>query len=88
MLDLADVNARPEYIALRDQMIKTAEAFLLVFSITSRRSFELISTLREEVLQIKELESVPMMVVGTKCDLEEERAVAKTGMLSELDPRE
>ena len=66
--------------ALREQYIRTGEGFLLVYSITSRHSIEEISSFHQRVLQIKEQDSVPIIVVANKCDLESERVVSINGM--------
>lgn len=55
--------------------MRTGEGFLLVYAITSRSSFDEISTFREQILRVKDKESVPMVLVGNKADLEDERQV-------------
>lgn len=58
-----------------------AEGFVLVYSITDRGSFEEISLFYERILREKQKEpgSVPVVIVGNKCDLESERQVATSG---------
>ena len=65
--------------ALWEQYIRTGEGFLLVYSITSRQSFEEISTFYQRVLNLKVMNSFPIMVVASKCDLEHERVVGING---------
>lgn len=55
--------------------MRMGQGFLLVYSITSRSSFEELSVLREQILRVKDVESVPMVISGNKVDLEEERQV-------------
>lgn len=57
--------------------MKTGQGFLLVFSITSMSSLYELAELREQIRQIKEDDSVPMVLVGNKSDLEEDRAVPR-----------
>ena len=57
--------------------MKTGQGFLLVFSITSLSSLNELSELREQIIRIKDDERVPMVLVGNKCDLEEDRAVSR-----------
>jgi Ras-related protein Rap-1B len=57
--------------------MKTGQGFLLVFSITSMSSLYELTELREQIRRIKEDDSVPMVLVGNKSDLEEDRAVAR-----------
>jgi len=75
MLDILDTAGQEEYSVMRDQYINSGQGFLLVYSITSRRSFETIGEMREKILQVKEKEQFPMVLVGNKCDLDKERKV-------------
>eukprot|EP00456_Euglypha_rotunda_P041426 TRINITY_DN3214_c0_g1_i15.p1 TRINITY_DN3214_c0_g1~~TRINITY_DN3214_c0_g1_i15.p1 ORF type:complete len:174 (+),score=29.66 TRINITY_DN3214_c0_g1_i15:93-614(+) len=76
-LDILDTAGQEEYSALRDQWVREGKAFLLVFSVTSRQSFEEIPNFRERILLVNEDEIVPMVLVGNKIDLESERKVTK-----------
>jgi len=40
LLDVLDTAGQEEYSAMREQYMRTGEGFLLVYSITSRNSFE------------------------------------------------
>jgi len=67
------------YSAMREQYMRTGEGFLLVYSITSRNSFEEISTFHQQILRVKDKDSFPVIVVANKCDLEFERQVGMNG---------
>ena len=67
--------------AMREQYMRTGEGFLLVYSITSRNSFEEISTFHQQILRVKDRDSFPVIVVANKCDLEYERQVGMNGTL-------
>jgi len=69
----------PDYSAMREQYMRTGEGFLLVYSITSRNSFEEISTFHQQILRVKDKDSFPVIVVANKCDLEFERQVGMNG---------
>ncbi|KIM59311.1 hypothetical protein SCLCIDRAFT_126437, partial [Scleroderma citrinum Foug A] len=75
LFDVLDPPGQEEYGALREEYMRTGEGFLLVYSITSRDSFEQISTFYQEILRIKGLDSFPAIVVANKCDLEHDRQV-------------
>jgi len=60
---------------MREQYMRTGEGFLLVYSITSRNSFEEISTFHQQILRVKDRDTFPVIVVANKCDLEYERQV-------------
>ncbi|OJA16402.1 hypothetical protein AZE42_05509 [Rhizopogon vesiculosus] len=73
LLDVLDTAGQEEYGAMREQYMRTGEGFLLVYSITSRDSFEEISTFHQQILRVKDQDSFPVIVVANKCDLEYER---------------
>ncbi|KAI9795652.1 MAG: Ras GTPase [Piccolia ochrophora] len=77
LLDVLDTAGQEEYSAMREQYMRTGEGFLLVYSITSRQSFEEIMTFQQQILRVKDKDYFPIIVVGNKCDLESERQVAK-----------
>ena len=79
LLDVLDTAGQEEYSAMREQYMRTGEGFLLVYSITSRQSFEEITTFQQQILRVKDKDYFPMVVVGNKCDLEGEREVPKAG---------
>eukprot|EP01104_Vermistella_antarctica_P019428 TRINITY_DN75_c0_g1_i1.p1 TRINITY_DN75_c0_g1~~TRINITY_DN75_c0_g1_i1.p1 ORF type:complete len:207 (+),score=68.99 TRINITY_DN75_c0_g1_i1:60-623(+) len=75
LLDILDTAGQEEYSAMRDQYMRTGQGFLCVYAITSRSSFDEITSFREQILRVKDEDKVPMVVVGNKSDLEEERQV-------------
>lgn len=76
LLDILDTAGQEEYSAMRDQYMRTGQGFLLVYSITSRSSFDEIASFREQILRVKDKDFVPMVIVGNKVDLENERMVS------------
>ncbi|POV99298.1 hypothetical protein PSHT_13605 [Puccinia striiformis] len=54
LLDVLDTAGQEEYSAMREQYMRTGEGFLLVYSITSRNSFEEISTFHQQILRVKD----------------------------------
>jgi GTPase KRas protein len=59
--------------------MRPGEGFLLVYDITSRSSFQELDLFYEQILRVKDKDYFPMIVVGTKCDLEYERQVETSG---------
>ena len=51
------------------------QGFLMVYSITSRSSFDEITSFREQILRVKDADKAPMVLVANKSDLENERQV-------------
>ena len=80
LLDVLDTAGQEEYSAMREQYMRTGEGFLLVYSITSRQSFEEIQVFQQQILRVKDKDYFPIIIVGNKCDLEGEREVTKLGM--------
>ncbi|KAL7894962.1 ras-GTPase RSR1 [Trichoderma sp. SZMC 28014] len=77
ILEILDTAGTEQFVAMRDLYMKTGQGFLLVFSITSPSSLSELENLREEILRIKDEESVPMVIVGNKADLEEGRGLPR-----------
>lgn len=77
LLDVLDTAGQEEYSAMREQYMRTGEGFLLVYSITSRQSFEEIQTFEQQILRVKDKDYFPIILVGNKCDLEHERQVSR-----------
>ncbi|KAG6850704.1 hypothetical protein H0H93_009862 [Arthromyces matolae] len=82
LLDVLDTAGQEEYGAMREQYMRTGEGFLLVYSITSRNSFEEISTFHQQILRVKDQDSFPVIVVANKADLEYERQVGMNAFLA------
>lgn len=77
LLDVLDTAGQEEYSAMREQYMRTGEGFLLVYSITSRQSFEEILTFQQQILRVKDKDYFPIIIVGNKCDLDAEREVSR-----------
>ncbi|XP_074644412.1 ras-related protein Rap1 [Tubulanus polymorphus] len=77
MLEILDTAGTEQFTAMRDLYMKNGQGFLLVYSITAQSTFNDLHDLREQILRVKDTEDVPMILVGNKCDLEDERVVGK-----------
>jgi len=77
MLDILDTAGQEEYSSMQDQWFRTGQGFLCVYSIISRKSFNELPALRDKILRIKDASKVPLVLVGNKCDLTDEREVSK-----------
>ena len=75
-MDILDTAGQEEY--MRDNYYRLGEGFLIVYSITMRDTFNDVNRFYDHIKSIKEEEGVPMIVVGTKCDLEGDREVPTT----------
>jgi GTPase KRas protein len=61
---------------MRETYIRSGEGFLLVYSVTSKSSFNEISVLQKQICRVKDSDNVPMLLVANKCDLTNERVVS------------
>ncbi|CCH43867.1 Ras-related protein [Wickerhamomyces ciferrii] len=76
LLDILDTAGQEEYSAMREQYMRTGEGFLLVYSVTERESYNELLTFFQQILRVKDSEDVPVLLVGNKSDLTEERSVS------------
>ncbi|KAN0033760.1 hypothetical protein ACTFIV_000225 [Dictyostelium citrinum] len=74
MLDILDTAGQDELSAIRNHWIKSCEGFILVYSITSKSSFDQIQSYIDQIKFLK-TEKVPIILIGNKSDLEEDRQV-------------
>ncbi len=68
---------QPSSRRLRDQWIRDGEGFLLVYSITSRSTFDRVAKFKEQITRVKDTDRVPIMLVGNKCDKVADREVSR-----------
>jgi GTPase KRas len=85
LFDILDTAGQEEFsYHYQDQWMRSGEAFVLMYSITSRTSFDEVLTFAERIWRIKDVDSAQMLeqcgafivVVGNKCDLEDDRQVS------------
>lgn len=76
LLDVLDTAGQEEYSAMREQYMRTGEGFLLVYSITSRSSFEEIGSFYKQILRVKDKDCFPVVLVGNKSDMEASRVIS------------
>ncbi|KHJ83723.1 Ras family protein [Oesophagostomum dentatum] len=77
MLEILDTAGTEQFTAMRDLYMKNGQGFVLVYSITAQSTFNDLMDLRDQILRVKDTDEVPMILVGNKCDLEDERVVGK-----------
>jgi len=68
-------KGQEEYSAMREQYMRNGEGFLLVFSVTSRASFDDVKDFYKQILRVKDRDEVPVLLVANKCDLESSRVI-------------
>lgn len=84
LLDVLDTAGQEEYLAMREHYLRAGEGFILVYSITSRRSFEDMTEIHQQILRVKDRDCFPAVIVGNKCDLEHQRQVSTKGSCQDI----
>ena len=56
--------------------MRTGDGFMLVYSVTDKQSYENIVNFHTQILQVKDGDSCPMLLVANKVDLEHQREVS------------
>lgn len=69
IFDILDTAGQEDYFGVRDYFFRSSDGFLLVYSINDLESLEALSTLREQVVRIKNCDRPPMLIVANKIDL-------------------
>jgi len=75
LLDILDTAGQEEFSSMQDQWMREGKGFLLVYNITSQTTYDEVQVLYDKILRTKDAEKVPLVLVGNKCDLEEDRQV-------------
>ena len=77
MLEILDTAGTEQFTAMRELYMRQGQGFLLVFSITNHNSFQELFELREQIIRVKDDPNVPIVLVGNKSDLEDDRAIPR-----------
>jgi len=77
MVDILDTAGTEQFTAMRDLYMKNGDCFLIMYSITARSTFADCEDIRELILRVKDVEHVPIVLVGNKVDLLDNRAVER-----------
>lgn len=75
-VDITDTAGQDEYSIMNQRQLVGVHGFLLVYSIGSKSSFEVVGTIRDKILNVLSFGGgddgkVPFVLVGNKCDLPE-----------------
>lgn len=76
-VEILDTAGQDDYQSLMNEWIKSGEAFVLVYGINDRESFIGLEDIKDKIMKMKRDEFAPIVIVGNKCDLEDQRVVTK-----------
>lgn len=71
--EIVDTAGQDEYSILNSKHFIGIHGYMLVYSVSSLPSFEMIQVIREKILNHLGSESVPIVIVGNKSDLRPEQ---------------
>lgn len=74
VLDTRSVN---DDCGAREDVLKWAEGYVLVYSMISRKSFQLLQEVQKRVEEFRKGASIPIVVIGNKADLAHMRQVTR-----------
>ncbi|KAH0795507.1 small GTP-binding protein [Histomonas meleagridis] len=75
--DILDTAGQDDFAPMRISYIRNREAFILVYAINNRASFDEIENYYQLIVQTKrEEDETPLVLCGNKCDLEEQRYIS------------
>ncbi|OHT05896.1 Ras-like protein rasG [Tritrichomonas foetus] len=77
ILKIVDTAGQDEMADIAGIAIQSSEAFILVYSITSTISLNEVEKYRSKILSLKPGAEGKMILVGNKCDLENDRQVPR-----------
>ena len=75
LLEIVDTVGAEHLVTLKDLYIKNSDGFVVLYSVCSEASFEAVRPLRERMGRLRGPKAVPLVLVGTKADLDAQRQV-------------
>mmetsp|Transcript_1956 Transcript_1956/g.2548 ORF Transcript_1956/g.2548 Transcript_1956/m.2548 type:complete len:505 (+) Transcript_1956:675-2189(+) len=77
LVDILDTAGPEEYSAMRDQYMRTGQGFIIMYSVNSHSSFDEAQDFLERIMRTKDSDhwDIPIVIVGNKCDLTDQRQV-------------
>ncbi|TNN82255.1 Ras-related protein R-Ras2 [Liparis tanakae] len=74
---ILDTAGQEEFGAMREQYMRAGEGFLLVFALNDRGSYHEVQKFHTQILRVKDRDDFPMVLVGNKADLEQQRVITR-----------
>ena len=77
LLEIIDTAGTEQFATMRDLYMKDGQGFFLVYSIIAKSTLTDLNDIRDQIVRVKDNDDFPSILVGNKCDLEEQRLVTK-----------
>lgn len=75
VLEIIDTAGTEQFVSMRNLYMKAGEVFVVVYSIVAESTFFETKEIREQILDTKDPVVPPIVLVGNKLDLADERTV-------------
>jgi len=75
MIEVLDTAGQEEYTSLRDQWVRESDGIMLLYSTTSKSSFNRLEKVYHQIRRTNDDAKFPILVVGNKTDLVDQREV-------------
>ena len=75
VLEILDTAGTEQFASMRDLYIKNGQGFLLVYSVTNMQTLQDLASMRDQIIRVKGTDKVPIILVGNKRDIYDERDV-------------
>ncbi|CAH1774143.1 unnamed protein product [Owenia fusiformis] len=76
-LQLVDTAGQDEYSIVPQGYVMNVDGYVLVYSVNSQQSFEVVQVIHDKLLDMTGKAQVPLVVVGNKTDLRMERVISR-----------
>ncbi|KZV76112.1 hypothetical protein PENSPDRAFT_570382 [Peniophora sp. CONT] len=76
--DIIDTAGQDEYSILNSKHAIGIHGFVLVYSVTSRNSFDMIQIVYDKIINFCGESKIPCVIVGSKADLDQNRQVSRS----------
>ncbi|CAN6633106.1 rheb-like protein Rhb1p [Trichomonascus vanleenenianus] len=76
-IEILDTAGQDEFSIVSQKDLSGISGYVMIYSVASRSSFDMIRIIRDKILNTLGVNHVPIVVVGNKCDLHLQRQVTE-----------
>jgi len=78
ILDIIDTAGQDDFMAIRESYYTDGDGFVCVYDVTAKTTFQDVEEFHNAILRVKDTDSVPFILVGNKCDIEDKRQIPRS----------